>query len=153
MKHQHKPHDQSSLQTRLQHLAGFSGVPHWSFDGQHEGSHATQTNSAHKSISKRALTLVNPLVVQVRKLLSWISEERQFRENIRELKSLNDHALRDIGLHRGDIAALAHRVHTTEELNAERELLARPACKVVPISSVKIEQKPVKVVQPIDNAA
>ena len=59
------------------------------------------------------------------------AKHRLFRQNVADLKALDDRTLRDIGISRGDIAAIASKAVTIQRVNEEREQLARPALKLV----------------------
>ena len=153
MNYQHHISSQEGFKARLQHLAGFAGVSHWSLGLQKTVSHEIAEKPKAQAKKSGLGELVKKGKLNLSKLSNWIAEEKQYRANIRELRSLNDHVLRDIGLHRGDIAALASRFHTVEQLNEEREMLTRPVCQVVPFPSKVRSEKPARQRQAIDNAA
>ncbi|MBX2868033.1 MAG: DUF1127 domain-containing protein [Acidiferrobacterales bacterium] len=153
MKHENHLTLEEGFKARLQHLAGFSGIPHWSFDLDKPVSHVINNKVEKTEMKTKKHSLITRSKLNFSRLLAWIQEERQFRANVRELRSLDDHALRDIGLHRGDIAVLASRFHTVELLNQEREALARPVCQIVPFPSKESVGKRSDQRQAIDNAA
>lgn len=64
--------------------------------------------------------LYRPLVRALRKLFTAIAERNRRVETIRELQSLSDHLLRDIGLSRSEIPALAARLVAREPSAAQR---------------------------------
>lgn len=47
------------------------------------------------------------------RLLAWLRAERRIRAGIRDLEALDDHALRDIGLTRAEIAHVARAGRST----------------------------------------
>ena len=62
-------------------------------------------------------TVVRPLAAVARAMARWVSHRvREYKRNrdrritIRELRALEDHQLRDIGLERGDIVSVATRL-------------------------------------------
>jgi len=148
----HKPSEREQFLGRLTHLAAFQGQPNWSFD-QHRAT--SRSDIARRQIKR--VSSINRLVTTLKKisggLRSRIAEYRLSRQNIREFQRLNDHVLRDIGLQRGDIAAIASNTQSVAELNQLRETLARPVCQILEFDSGKNKVEAQRKTQLIDNAA
>jgi len=148
----HKSSHQKQFQSRLNHLAAFQGIPNWTFDQHSAVSHQ---DSGDRLINrKNGMTrIINAIKKTMGRLQLRIIERRQFRQNIQELRQLNDHTLRDIGLHRGDIAAIMTKSLSIGELNQQRKNLARPACEIIELEPPKVRKMAPEYSQLVDNAA
>jgi uncharacterized protein YjiS (DUF1127 family) len=66
-----------------------------------------------------------------RRLLDWISERRRLHRAVRELSSLNERTLRDIGISRHDIATIASGSVTVAQINARRHVPASRSVRLI----------------------
>ncbi len=148
----HKSYEQKQFEARLRHLAAFQGMPHWSF-ARNRTAFCEPNERQPLELKSGFHRLGRAIKTIIARLLFRIEEKRLFRQNVRELTQLNDHVLRDIGLHRGDIAAIVSKSQSIEIINHQREILARPACKVLEFDPSKAKSSAPEGIQVIDNAA
>ncbi len=110
---------------QLKGFGGMIGVPHWQFVSKFDnyGSNHYLEQGYHADrpygigpVAAAAKPLKDRFAGIKRAYLGW----RERRKNIKELNQLSDRTLRDIGLTRVDIHAVATGRITAEKLNEQR---------------------------------
>jgi uncharacterized protein YjiS (DUF1127 family) len=71
---------------------------------------ATTTLTAHGVHSPAGFDLWTHLAQAFKQLETWLVRQRRYQVTITQLSALNDQMLADIGLERGDIRAVAHKL-------------------------------------------
>lgn len=144
MKHQHFDNSYSvgrELGGRLTVLSGLIGSPHWQMTDSYDRQRAEAAVRRSQRIRSRAFTGAVGRGAKatwglVRKAAGWYGEYRALNRNVAELNGLDERTLRDIGVFRGDIAAIASKTITVGEINRAREEIGQPGLKLVTSRSV-----------------
>jgi uncharacterized protein YjiS (DUF1127 family) len=71
---------------------------------------ATTTLTAHGVHSPTQTDLWTHLAQAIKQFETWLVRQRRYQVTIAQLSALNDQMLADIGLERGDIRAVAHKL-------------------------------------------
>ncbi len=80
-------------------------------------------DSRAETLSRAAYRAIDAVEAAVRALIERLRADRRRRLTIRELSALNDHNLRDIGLHRSQIRSVAHALAAGEESSRGADFL------------------------------
>lgn len=127
---------QRELGGRLAVLNGLIGNPGWQPMGGYNREQMEAAGRRGNRLRSSAFTSAlgrgtKALAGLARKAAIRYREYRLVRRNVAELKALDDRTMRDIGITRGDISAIAARAVSVSQVNAHRKALGRPALKLV----------------------
>lgn len=147
---------------QLQGYSVFTGLPHGQIDARYD-SDAIHVYAQLGRLA-RSQTIVGAFRKSLesaqyagRRLLDWILERRRSHQAVRELSSLSERTLRDIGISQHDIATIASGSLTVAQINARRHAPASRSVRL--ISEVKTPRdrggrfKTVKPILSLDRAA
>ncbi len=119
-----KNRQNAQFNQRLTHLQSVVGLANWSFTSpsseqinafEQRGRHLIARDNAMfaREVKRQARIMLTRLGSKV--VAYWAA-----RRNNRQLATLDDHMLKDIGISRADVMALTQKKVTTAEINAQR---------------------------------
>ncbi len=113
---------------QLNHLQGVVGLANWQFSSPTQAQMKAYEQEARRLHARESSRVIHGVITTITRglatlssyLVSEIKRRHLRRKGIARLQQLNDHMLKDIGITRGDVMALAKNKVSSDEINAQR---------------------------------
>ena len=113
---------------QLNHLQSVVGLANWQFSSPTQAQMKAYEQKGRQLRAKESNRLIGGAIINIARGLkalssnavSEIKRRHLHRKGIAKLQKLDDHMLKDIGITRGDVMALAKNKVSSDEINAQR---------------------------------